>query len=174
LNRSTSRGGRGVGGYAVVITVSLFTRANQRSRLHSRPFLSLFSAFPSIKNLLLSRAIYRFSSYKRCKPIILEKRFICARAVTKVLSTQEPAPYRGRHGEERSLGRGCIVNLGSALSYAAAPSMMAYVASKHALMGITNVAGKLASRLGCYILTLLKLWTMQNTKSEPMLCVHHG
>ncbi|KAI9639988.1 hypothetical protein NHQ30_011657, partial [Ciborinia camelliae] len=65
---------------------------------------------------------------------------LCVRAVTKAMSIQEPAIYKGRHGEERSLGRGVIVNLGSGLSFGAGPGMMAYVASKHALMGITKVA----------------------------------
>ncbi|KAF7937539.1 uncharacterized protein EAE98_001853 [Botrytis deweyae] len=50
------------------------------------------------------------------------------------------AGVKGRHGDERSLGLGCIVNLGSGLSYGAGPGMMAYVASKHAVMGITKVA----------------------------------
>lgn len=69
---------------------------------------------------------------------------LCVRAVTKAMSSQEPRTHKGRHGEERSLGRGCIVNLGSAMSYVAGPGMMAYAASKHALMGITKVAGTLS------------------------------
>lgn len=65
---------------------------------------------------------------------------LCLRAVTKAMMAQEPRKIKGRHGEERSLGRGSIVNLGSGLSYAAGPGMMAYAASKHAMMGITKVA----------------------------------
>ncbi|KAF7874332.1 hypothetical protein EAF04_003004 [Stromatinia cepivora] len=45
-----------------------------------------------------------------------------------------------RHGDERTLGRGSIVHIASSASYIAAPGMMAYVASKHAVMGITKVA----------------------------------
>lgn len=67
---------------------------------------------------------------------------LCVRAVTKAMISQEPKVYKGRNGKERSLGRGCIVNIGSALSYAAGPGMMAYVSSKHALLGITKVAGQ--------------------------------
>lgn len=66
---------------------------------------------------------------------------LCVRAVTKAMIEQEPKLYKGRTGKERTLGRGCIINLGSALSYAAGPGMMAYVASKNALLGITKVAG---------------------------------
>jgi len=63
---------------------------------------------------------------------------LCVRAVTKAITAQEPKSHKGRHDDERSLGRGCIVNLVSALSYAAGPNMMAYTASKHAVIGITK------------------------------------
>ena len=36
------------------------------------------------------------------------------------------------------------MNLGSANSYAALPGKVAYVASKHAMMGITKTAGEFA------------------------------
>lgn len=68
---------------------------------------------------------------------------LCIRAVTKVMAAQEPLIYTSRHGT-RSLGRGSIINLGSANSYIAAPNMMPYVASKHAIIGITKSAGKQA------------------------------
>jgi len=68
---------------------------------------------------------------------------LCVRAVTKIMITQEPRTHQGRHEKKRSIGRGCIVNVGSGASYIASPNMMAYVASKHALLGITKVAGKL-------------------------------
>lgn len=82
---------------------------------------------------------------------------LCIRAVSKAMSTQEPILYKGRHGDERNLGRGCIVNLGSALSYVAGPNMMAYTASKHALIGITKVAGKFifTTTLRCCVANLL-------------------
>jgi NAD(P)-dependent dehydrogenase (short-subunit alcohol dehydrogenase family) len=66
---------------------------------------------------------------------------LCVRAVSKAMIGQEPKTHIGRHGKKRSLGRGCIVNLGSGASFSSAPSMMAYVASKHAVMGIIKVAG---------------------------------
>ncbi|CAG8958367.1 hypothetical protein HYFRA_00011044 [Hymenoscyphus fraxineus] len=65
---------------------------------------------------------------------------LCVRAVCKAMMAQDPRIHKGRHGKERTLGRGCIVNLASAASYLAAPHMMAYVASKHAVLGITKVA----------------------------------
>ncbi|KAI5917479.1 hypothetical protein F4810DRAFT_696274 [Camillea tinctor] len=65
---------------------------------------------------------------------------LCVRAVTKVMSSQEPVTYTSsRHGE-RSIGRGSIVNLASINSFIAPPGMAPYVASKHAVMGITKSA----------------------------------
>lgn len=62
------------------------------------------------------------------------------RAVTGAMQKQEPLNYTSRHGT-RSLGRGSIVLLGSINSYVAAPGMLPYVTSKHAVVGITKSAG---------------------------------
>ncbi|KAJ2978635.1 hypothetical protein NUW58_g7436 [Xylaria curta] len=62
---------------------------------------------------------------------------LCIRAVAKAMASQEPLSYKSRHGE-RSLGRGSIVNLGSANSYVAAPGMASYTTSKHAVIGLTK------------------------------------
>jgi NAD(P)-dependent dehydrogenase (short-subunit alcohol dehydrogenase family) len=66
---------------------------------------------------------------------------LCMRAVSKAMATQESLSYESRHGQ-RSLGRGSIVNLGSLSSLVGAAGMMAYTASKHAVLGMTKVAGK--------------------------------
>jgi NAD(P)-dependent dehydrogenase (short-subunit alcohol dehydrogenase family) len=66
---------------------------------------------------------------------------LCVRAVTQVMMGQEPLSYTGRHGI-RSLGRGSIINIGSVNSYVAAPGMLSYTTSKHAIIGITKSAGK--------------------------------
>lgn len=67
---------------------------------------------------------------------------LCVRAVSKAMSVQEPLTHEGRNGP-RSLGRGSIINLGSAYSYAASPGMLPYTVSKHAVIGITKAAGEL-------------------------------
>jgi len=64
---------------------------------------------------------------------------LCIRAVSKAMATQESLTYESRHGQ-RSLGRGSIVNLGSLSSLVGAAGMMAYTASKHAVLGMTKVA----------------------------------
>jgi NAD(P)-dependent dehydrogenase (short-subunit alcohol dehydrogenase family) len=65
---------------------------------------------------------------------------LCVRAVSKAMSKQEPLTYTSRRYGTRSLGRGCIVNLGSINSFMAAPGMSPYIASKHAVVGITKSA----------------------------------
>ena len=66
----------------------------------------------------------------------------CTRAVSKAMLAQESRSVTTRNGT-RDVGKGSIVNLGSANSYAALPGKVAYVASKHAMMGITKTAGEL-------------------------------
>ncbi|KAI1820013.1 NAD(P)-binding protein [Xylaria intraflava] len=63
----------------------------------------------------------------------------CIRAVSQVMMEQEPLSYVGRHGT-RSLGRGSIVNMASLNSYVAAPGMLPYTTSKHAVIGVTKSA----------------------------------
>jgi len=66
---------------------------------------------------------------------------LCLRAVSKVMGSQESVTYTGRH-EERSLGRGSIVNVASISGLTGHPGTLAYTASKHAVMGITKAAGE--------------------------------
>ncbi|KAI1453661.1 NAD(P)-binding protein [Annulohypoxylon moriforme] len=65
---------------------------------------------------------------------------LCVRAVSEVMAQQEPLTYKSRRHGERSLGRGSIVNLGSINSYIAAPGMLSYTTSKHAVIGLTKSA----------------------------------
>ena len=62
------------------------------------------------------------------------------------MSEQEPRLHTSRRHGERSLGRDSIVNLGSINSFIAAPGMLSYTTSKHAIVGLTKSAGKLCSR----------------------------
>lgn len=78
----------------------------------------------------------------------------CTRAVSKVMMAQEPRSVETRNGK-REVGKGAIVNIGSANSYAALPGKVAYVTSKHAVMGITKTAGKSSSQSIPQTLTLV-------------------
>jgi NAD(P)-dependent dehydrogenase (short-subunit alcohol dehydrogenase family) len=69
---------------------------------------------------------------------------LCVRTVAEIMTQQEPLTYFSRRHGERSLGRGSIiVNLSSISSYIAAPGMLSYTASKHAVLGLTKSAGVL-------------------------------
>ena len=65
---------------------------------------------------------------------------LCVSAVSKAMAIQEPLEYEGRYGK-RSLGRGSIINIASVTSFIGAQGKLPYVASKHAVMGITKTAG---------------------------------
>ena len=69
--------------------------------------------------------------------------FLCTRAVSKAMLSQisRSRSVATRHGT-RDIGKGSIVNLESANSYAPIPGKVAYVTSKHAMMGVTKTAGK--------------------------------
>ncbi|THV55053.1 hypothetical protein BGAL_0015g00390 [Botrytis galanthina] len=62
---------------------------------------------------------------------------LCNRAIASAMLLQEPRSHPGRY-TSRSLGRGCIVNLGSANSVVAFPGKTAYTTAKHAVVGITK------------------------------------
>ena len=63
------------------------------------------------------------------------------RAVSKAMLSQENGSISSRNGP-RDIGKGSIVNIGSANSFGPVPGKTAYVTSKHAMMGITKCAGK--------------------------------
>ncbi|KAI4864862.1 NAD(P)-binding protein [Hypoxylon rubiginosum] len=76
--------------------------------------------------------------YDRVLGINTKGIFLICRAVGKVMQSQEPKQINlGRHGT-RDLGRGCIVNVSSALSLCAVPHEVPYTTSKHAVTGITR------------------------------------
>ncbi|TEY78489.1 hypothetical protein BOTCAL_0048g00150 [Botryotinia calthae] len=64
---------------------------------------------------------------------------LCVRAEVNAMLAQETRKITSRSGE-RDIGRGVILNVGSANSYAGLPAKMAYTVSKHAVMGLTKMA----------------------------------
>ncbi|KAL8786816.1 MAG: hypothetical protein Q9213_002553 [Squamulea squamosa] len=81
----------------------------------------------------------------------------CTRAVSKAMLAQDVRYAKSRKGT-RDVGKGCIVNLGSANSYAAIPGKVAYVASKHAMMGITKTAALDCATQGVRINAVCPTW----------------
>jgi NAD(P)-dependent dehydrogenase (short-subunit alcohol dehydrogenase family) len=66
---------------------------------------------------------------------------LCVRAETAAMRKQSPKTFKSRNGT-RDIGRGAIVNIASANSFAGLPGKMSYTVSKHAVMGLTKMAGK--------------------------------
>ena len=79
--------------------------------------------------------------FSRTLEINVRGTMLCVRAISKAMVAQEPLSYESRRSGTRSLGRGSIINVGSVNSYVAAPGMMPYTVSKHAIIGITKSAG---------------------------------
>jgi NAD(P)-dependent dehydrogenase (short-subunit alcohol dehydrogenase family) len=67
---------------------------------------------------------------------------LCIRAQAAAMLKQQPKTFQSRSGE-RDIGRGVIVNLASANSFAGLPGKMCYTVSKHADMALTKMAGKI-------------------------------
>ena len=66
---------------------------------------------------------------------------LCVRAELAAMQKQSPKTFRSRNGT-RDIGRGAIVNIASANSFAGLPGKGSYTISKHAAMGLTKMAGK--------------------------------
>ncbi|KAL4941852.1 hypothetical protein BDV06DRAFT_222758 [Aspergillus oleicola] len=65
---------------------------------------------------------------------------LCCRAQAAAMRKQEPKTFTSRNGS-RDIGRGAIVNVASANSFAGLPGKGSYTISKHACMGVTKMTG---------------------------------
>ncbi|KAF2203324.1 NAD(P)-binding protein [Delitschia confertaspora ATCC 74209] len=83
---------------------------------------------------------------------------LCSTAVIKVMEKQEPRTFQTSSGITRDLGRGAIVNVTSALSYAAVPGKVAYIASKHASLGITKATAQDVKGKGIRVNAICPSW----------------
>jgi NAD(P)-dependent dehydrogenase (short-subunit alcohol dehydrogenase family) len=67
---------------------------------------------------------------------------LCERAQVAAMLEQEPKTWTRRNGT-RDIGRGVIVNIGSANSYVGLPNKGSYTIWKHAFMATTKMAGRI-------------------------------
>jgi NAD(P)-dependent dehydrogenase (short-subunit alcohol dehydrogenase family) len=76
--------------------------------------------------------------YERVLSVNAKGALFLMQAAVRAMKAQEPLQVdMGRHGV-RDFGRGAIVNISSAMSFAPVPYKTSYVASKHALLGLAK------------------------------------
>ena len=81
------------------------------------------------------------ADYDRVMGVNAKGMLLVANAVIRVMQKQEPRIFKLPAGGTREIGRGAIVNVTSAMSYAVIPGKIAYATSKHAALGITKSLG---------------------------------
>ncbi|KAL1613136.1 hypothetical protein SLS60_001368 [Paraconiothyrium brasiliense] len=79
-------------------------------------------------------------NFDRVMSINTRGNLLCVRAETAAMRKQTPKTWTSRNGT-RDIGRGVIINIASANSFAGLPGKGSYTISKHASMGITKMAG---------------------------------
>jgi NAD(P)-dependent dehydrogenase (short-subunit alcohol dehydrogenase family) len=80
-------------------------------------------------------------NFDRIMSINTRGNLLCVRAQTAAMRKQTPKTWTSRNGT-RDIGRGVIINIASANSFAGLPGKGSYTISKHASMGITKMAGE--------------------------------
>jgi NAD(P)-dependent dehydrogenase (short-subunit alcohol dehydrogenase family) len=87
-----------------------------------------------------------FSDYDKVHSVNAKAQLVVGAAVVKVMQAQQSKSVTTLRGSVRDIGKGAIVNVASALSYGAVPGKIGYIASKHALLGITKAMGTCTPR----------------------------
>jgi NAD(P)-dependent dehydrogenase (short-subunit alcohol dehydrogenase family) len=67
--------------------------------------------------------------------------FLLSKAVAPVMAEQHPYTVSTKRFGERTLSRGAIVHVASAMAFGAVPCKTPYITAKHALLGITRASG---------------------------------
>lgn len=83
-----------------------------------------------------------FEDFKRLLEVNVQGTFLVTSQVLAKMRLQEPKQLHPTQ-PKRGVSRGTVVNMASLLSYMVLPSMVQYVTSKHAVMGISRTAGEL-------------------------------
>lgn len=81
-------------------------------------------------------------NFDRIQTVNARGMFLCCRAEAAAMRKQTPRTFTSRTGT-RDIGRGAIVNVCSANSFAGLIGKGSYTVSKHACMAVTKMVGKL-------------------------------
>ncbi|ORY09576.1 hypothetical protein BCR34DRAFT_665425 [Clohesyomyces aquaticus] len=90
--------------------------------------------------------------------------YLVSKAVAVVIAVQEPVKVSTKRFGERTLSRGAIVNVASAMAFGAVPGKTPYITSKHALLGITRASAMDLNRAGIRVNIVSPTWV-----NTPML-----
>ncbi|KAF2249630.1 oxidoreductase [Trematosphaeria pertusa] len=97
------------------------------------------------------------ANFDRVMSINARGNLLCVRAQAAAMRAQTPKMWTSRNGT-RDIGRGVIVNVASANSFAGLPGKGCYTISKHAAMGVTKMAGLDHSAEGIRVLAVCPTW----------------
>ncbi|OOG00406.1 hypothetical protein ASPCADRAFT_136035, partial [Aspergillus carbonarius ITEM 5010] len=84
------------------------------------------------------------SNFDRVMKINTRGMMLCCRSEVAAMRRQSTQRFISRNGngnKSRDIGRGAIVNIASANSFAGLPGKMCYTVSKHACMAVTKMVG---------------------------------
>ncbi|KAF2801086.1 oxidoreductase [Melanomma pulvis-pyrius CBS 109.77] len=106
-------------------------------------------------------------NYDRIMNINTRGNLLCVRAQAAAMREQTPKTWQSRNGT-RDIGRGVIVNIASANSFAGLPGKGCYTISKHAAMGITKMAGLDHSPDGIRVNAVCPTWVRTPLLDEEL------
>lgn len=88
---------------------------------------------------------FDLEEFQNITDVNLKGVLLCMKHTIRVMKKQEEKIGKDFLGAPRQLGRGSIVNISSASGLIGMPNQTPYVAAKHAVQGITKVAGQFLS-----------------------------
>ncbi|KAH7127252.1 oxidoreductase [Dendryphion nanum] len=106
-------------------------------------------------------------NFDRIMSVNTRGNLLCVKAQAAAMRKQTPKIWTSRNGT-RDIGRGAIVNIASANSFAGLPSKGSYTISKHASMGITKMAGLDHSPDGIRVNAVCPTWVRTPLLDEEL------
>ncbi|KAF1956448.1 oxidoreductase [Byssothecium circinans] len=125
---------------------SVQNMVDETVRKHGRIDNFVHSAGISSKSFTMISGV-SLAGFDGVVDVSMKGTLLCNRGVLKLMGSQEPRFFEGRHGT-RDIGRGAIVNVGSMNSLGPLPGKIPYTASKHGVTAITKTAALEGGRLG--------------------------